>query len=70
MLSHTARHPQRIPIDLVVRVHMMDEYLTHRPSPGKYCQVPDPAVRMKRRTGTEGEDARRAGGGIGNRDQI
>eukprot|EP01052_Picozoa_sp_SAG31_P087455 SAG31_NODE_48571_length_181_cov_29.097561_1_plen_21_part_10 len=21
---------------------MMDEYLAHRPSPGKYCQVPDP----------------------------
>ena len=49
---------------------MMDEYLAHRPSPGKYCQVPDLVVRMKRRTGTEGEDARRAGGEIGDRDQI
>ena len=45
----------------------MDEYLAHRPSPGKYCQVPDPTVRMERRTGTQGEDARRAGGEIGNR---
>eukprot|EP01052_Picozoa_sp_SAG31_P022069 SAG31_NODE_1739_length_7396_cov_3.063177_1_plen_75_part_00 len=31
---------------------MMDEYMAHRPSPGKYCQVPDLVVRMKRRTGT------------------
>eukprot|EP01052_Picozoa_sp_SAG31_P061418 SAG31_NODE_20497_length_572_cov_11.551797_2_plen_83_part_00 len=41
---------------------MMDEYLAHRPSPGKYCQVPDPTVRMKRRIGTRASDARRAGG--------
>eukprot|EP01052_Picozoa_sp_SAG31_P059749 SAG31_NODE_19010_length_614_cov_23.899029_2_plen_51_part_01 len=39
-----------------------DCVIAHRPSPGKYCHVPDPAVPMKRRTGTRALDARRAGG--------